>query len=102
MYTLITAANSSEAYALKNTLNSVAVLLGDYHELPEILIRSGKIIQLPNPTDSSYTHRILALCLDKNIDAIYPLRQEERELLVNSRQLFSEYDIDIFLSDAVH
>ena len=95
MYTLITAANSSEAYALKNTLNSVAVLLGDYHELPDILINSGKIIQLPNPADNSYTHRILALCLAKNIDMIYPLRQEERELLLNSKQLFIEYGITI-------
>lgn len=96
MYTLITAANSSEAYALKNTLTAADVLLGDYLELPEILIRSGKIIQLPDPADASYAHRMLTLCLDKNIEAIYPLRRHEIDLLLNSRQLFSEYGINIF------
>ncbi|MFB9845367.1 hypothetical protein [Mucilaginibacter ginsenosidivorans] len=96
MYTLITAANSSEAYALKNSLNTTDVLLGDYLELPEILIKSGKVVQLPDPLEISYTHRMLALCLDKNIDAIYPLRQQEKQLLKNSKQLFTEYGINIF------
>lgn len=101
MYTLITAANSSEAYALKNTLNAADVLLGDYLELPEILVTSGKIIQLPDPVGPSYAHLMLSLCLDKNIDTIYPLRRHERESLLNSIQLFSEYGINIFLNDTL-
>ena len=95
MYTLITAANSSEAYSLKNTLNMDHVLLGDYMELPDVLIRSGKVLQLPNPQNAAYTHQMLALCLDKNVDTIYALREQEKQSLLNARQLFNEYNIEI-------
>lgn len=99
MYTLITAAASARAYTLKNTLNTDAILLGDYLDLPELLVRSGKMIRLPDPQSASYTHQMLALCLDKNIDTIYVLRKAEAELLLGSKTLFYEYGIDILASD---
>lgn len=99
MYTLITAANSSQAYKLKSALNSDHILLGDYLELPGILIQSGKVIALPDPKTIAYTHEMLALCLDKEIDTIYPLREGERQLLLNAKQLFHEYDIQIIVTD---
>ena len=99
MYTLITAATSSGAYNLKNTLDADKVLLGDYFELPEILVRSGKMIQLPQPGSVSYTHQMLALCLDKNIDTIHVLRKAEADLLLKSKTLFCEYGIDILAAD---
>ena len=95
MYTLITAANSAEAYRLKNTLDSVNVILGDYLELPELLVQSGKVIRLPDPQNAAYTHKILALCLDLDIDTIYVLREQEKQLLLNDGQLFYEYNITI-------
>lgn len=101
MYTLITAANSSEAYSLKNTLNADHILLGDYMELPEILIRSGKVLKLPNPQNAAYTHQMLALCLDKNVDTIYALREQEKRCLLNARQLFYEYNIEIKADDQI-
>lgn len=99
MYTLITAANSSHAYRLKKSLNSDHILLGDYLEVPDLLIRSGNAIKLPDPATIAYTHKMLSLCLDKNINTIYPLRKEEAYLLLNSRQLFHEYGINIKVSD---
>lgn len=99
MYTLITAATSSQAYKLKNTLHSDQILVGDYLELPDLLIKSGMSIILPDPQKSSYTHEMLALCLDKNIDTIYPLRVEEMENLMNAKQLFTEYNIEIRATD---
>ena len=99
MYTLITAANSAEAYSLKKRLAGEHLLLGEYLDVPELLIKTGKIVLLPDPENSSYTHQMLTLCLDRNIGKIYPLRQQERELLLNSRQLFSEYGINIILND---
>ena len=99
MFTLITAANTSEAYQLKNSLNSENVLLGDYLELPELLVKSGKMLVLPDPQSSSYTHQILALCLDKNIDKVYALRRPEFDILFTSKQLFNEYGITILASD---
>ncbi|HEY4197092.1 MAG TPA: hypothetical protein VGM63_16230 [Mucilaginibacter sp.] len=99
MYTLITAANSSGAYSLKNTLAADHTLLGDYLELPDLLIKSGKVLRLPDPRNAAYTHQMLALCLDKDIDTIYALRDEEMHLLQNAKQLFIEYNIIIKAAD---
>lgn len=99
MYTLITGAASAGAYKLKNALGSKAVILGDYMELPDILVQSGKVITLPSPKNAAYAHQMLALCLDKAINSLYVLREEERELLLNAKQLFWEYDIQIETAD---
>lgn len=99
MYTLITGAASAEAYRLKNALGREDVVLGDYMELPEVLVRSGKVIALPNPRNTAYAHQMLALCLDKAINSMYVLREEEKELLLNAKQLFWEYDIQIEIAD---
>jgi hypothetical protein len=99
VYTLITAANSSGAYSLKNMLTADHTLLGDYLELPELLIQSGKVLRLPDPRNTSYTHQMLALCLDKDIDTIYALRNEEKQLLLAAKQLFIEYNIVIKAAD---
>jgi hypothetical protein len=94
---LVTSANSAEAYQLKNKLKTDTVILGDYLELPEFMVRSGAMIHLPNPSSVSYNHQMLALSLDKGFNGIYPLREEEAALLQEARQLFKEYNIDIYL-----
>ncbi len=99
MFTLITAASTAAAYQLKNSLSSEDVLIGDYVELPELLVKAGKILMLPDPQSASYTHQMLALCLDKNIDKVYALRKSEIELLLASKQLFHEYGITILAFD---
>ena len=96
MNILITSANSVAAYQLKNKLNGDNVILGDYMELPEFMVQSGKMIRLPDPKSMAYSHEILTLCLDKNIGRIYPLREEETELLKEAEQLFKEYNIEIY------
>ena len=93
MNTLITAASSAKAYRLKNQLNADNILLGDYQELPAFMLGSANMIRLPNPVSLSYAHEMLTLCLDKDITAIYALRDEERKLLEESKQLFNEYGI---------
>jgi hypothetical protein len=92
---LITSANSAAAYQLKGKLNLDNVILGDYEALPELMIKSGKMIQLPDPKSGSYSHQMLTLCLDKGIETVYPLREEEALLLKEAEQLFKEYNIDI-------
>lgn len=99
MYTLITAASSSEAYSLKNRLGGEHILLGDYLELPDVLLQSGKMVKIPDPKSVSYTHQMLALCLDKDVDIIYALRDQEKQLLENAEQLFYEYGIKIKAPD---
>jgi len=92
---LITAANSAAAYRLKNKLNSDTIILGDYNELPDVMLKSGKMIKLPNPASVAYAHEMLTLCLDKDITAVYPLNENEQVLLNEAAQLFKEYNIDI-------
>lgn len=89
MNILITAATSAEAQKLKNKLAPAQVILGDYHELPEFM----KMVRLPNPTSASYVHEMLTLCLDKQIDTVYALRNEEKAVLREAEQLFNEYGI---------
>ncbi|GAC1311071.1 MAG: hypothetical protein NVSMB24_29690 [Mucilaginibacter sp.] len=95
MKTLITAATSGEAQRLKNKLEADAVILGDYLQLPEFMLKTGNIIRLPDPKSIAYTHEMLALCLDKEIQTIYPLTEQEKILLKEAEQLFQEYDITI-------
>ena len=95
MYTLITAANSAEAQKLKNKINSTDIILGDYLELPAFMLKMANMVTLPNPKSVSYTHEMLTLCLDKHINTIYALREEEKEILNTTKQLFTEYGIEI-------
>jgi len=92
---LITAANSAEAYRLKNKLSRDEVILGDYLELPAFMLRSANMVQLPHPDSTAYAHQMLTLCLDKQIDKLYAIREEEAVLLNEAKQLFSEYGIEI-------
>jgi len=94
MYTLITGAATSMAYKIKNSLRNENIILGDYAELPSTML-SKTMIQLPNPASPSYAHEMLALCLDKEIDHIYPLKIEEQSQLTKAIQLFNEYGIAI-------
>jgi hypothetical protein len=95
MNTLITAAASAEAYRLKNQLNKHNIILGDYLELPAFMLGSANMIRLPNPASLSYAHEMLTLCLDKKINTVYALREEELTNLVKAEQLFEEYGIEI-------
>jgi hypothetical protein len=101
VYTLITAASSAEAHKLKNKLNLTDVILGDYLELPAFMLASGNIIKLPNPDSIAYAHEMLTLCLDKNINAVYPLRDKEKGILKEAEQLLEEYGIKV-ISNSDH
>lgn len=95
MKILITKATSSEAHRLKSKLNRDDVLLGDYTELPDFMLKSGSMIRLPKPEADTYTHEMLTLCLDNNITTLYALGDEEYQVLIIAVQLFNEYGIQI-------
>jgi hypothetical protein len=94
---LITSALSAEAHRLKSKVTAANVILGDYNDMPAFMLAQGKLIKLPNPQSFSYTHEMLALCLDNAIDTVYVLDSKEAGLLLESKQLFTEYNIDIQL-----
>jgi hypothetical protein len=95
MSILITAATSAQAYQLKNKLEGQDIILGDHMDLPEFMVKTGKMIVLPKPTSASYTHEMLALCLDKGVEQVYLLRADETELLLKAETLFNEYNITL-------
>jgi hypothetical protein len=91
---LITSASSAQAQKLKKQLHTGSIILGDYSELPAFML-SANMIKLPNPASNSYAHQMLALCLDKQVNTIYALKNEEMILLKEAEQLFGEYGIEI-------
>jgi hypothetical protein len=93
--TLITAASSAKAYQIKSRLPAGEVLLGDYLELPEVMLKSGKMIKLPDPHKETYPHQMLALCLDHLVEVVYLLHEKEAEALTSSHLLFDEYGIKL-------
>ncbi|MDB5017015.1 MAG: hypothetical protein JWQ84_1847 [Mucilaginibacter sp.] len=95
MYTLITAAATSQAHQLKNKLNTDHIILGDYSDLPSFMLKSSDMLRLPDPKSMAYAHEMLTLCLDKQISTVYALREEEETLLNEAVQLFEEYGITI-------
>jgi hypothetical protein len=63
--------------------------------MPDFMLKPGKMIRLPNPASASYAHEMLTLCLDLNVDTVYPVNSEEKVLLAESEQLFNEFNITI-------
>jgi hypothetical protein len=99
MNILVTSASLAAAHQLKTELNADNVILGDYMDLPGFMLQSGKLISLPNPASMAYAHEMLTLCLDKDIHKIYTFSDNEAKLLLESEQLFKEYDIDVIFCD---
>jgi hypothetical protein len=93
---LITAASTTKAHQLKIKLNIPNIVLGDFVDLPEFLLKSGSMIKLANPNSENYIHLMLSFCLDNNITGIYPLRELEFNKLNEAKQLFEEYGIELF------
>ncbi|RFZ94157.1 hypothetical protein D0C36_00960 [Mucilaginibacter conchicola] len=91
MKILITAATSANAYKFKAGLNEQDIVLGDYGDIPAFT----KMLKLPNPGKETYAHEMLTLSLDNAIDRIYLLDGKEWDILQHSKQLFSEYNIEL-------
>lgn len=94
---LITEALSSAAHRFKKQFNDGNILMGDFHDVPELMLKSGAIKKLPNPQSPSYPHQILTFCLDNDVNAVYTLNTDEFAELEPAMQLFLEYGIDIQL-----
>ena len=94
MSVLITGSAGSAAYKIKNRLAIEGIMMGDYAALPSIML-SAKMIQLPDPASVSYAHQMLTLCLDKGINTVYVVKEEEWKLLQEAAKLFEEYGVDL-------
>jgi hypothetical protein len=95
MKVLITGAAMVKAHQLKSEKTGADVVLGDYTDLPQFMLSSGSMMNLPNPKSPSYTHEMLTLCLDNGIDFVHIVREDEVEPLLKAAQLFEEYHIGL-------
>ena len=91
MKVLITSATSAQAHKLRSTLNFADIVLGDQVPMPAFM----GIIKLPIATSDTYAHEMLTLCLDNDITTIYLMEASEADILLSSKQLFKEYNIDL-------
>ena len=99
MNILITAAVTAQAYQLKRILEySDTVFLGDSVDLPN-LGGDTRFVKIPVSDSSSFAHLLLTLCLDLQIEKVYPLRKNELIALAEARQLFDEYGIIVMVPD---
>jgi hypothetical protein len=94
---LITQALSAAAHRFKKQFTADNLLMGDFADVPDVMLRSGSIKKLPAPQSPSYPHQILTFCLDNNVSTVYALNIDEFEALQPAVQLFSEYGINIQL-----
>jgi len=96
---LITEALSAKAHRLKNeyAANSVVIIMGDFNDVPEVMLKSRAINKLPHPASPAYPHQILTFCLDNNVSTAFVLNAQEIKALEPALQLFFEYGIEIQL-----
>jgi len=95
---LITAASTATAYKLEKELSYAdKVVLADEVDLPQVLLKDKNFIKIPRGDSSAFSHQLLSICLDLEIDKVFPLRKSEIRALAGVRQLFEEYGIILML-----
>ncbi len=94
MAVLITAGLSQEAHRLQRNLNLSDAIFAD-EEMP--VIPGKKWITISSYQSFSFAHEMLKICLDHDIDVVYPLKKGEVIELSGSRQLFSEFNIRLMI-----
>lgn len=73
------------------------LVFADSHPIPSPFLQSGKYAAIPPPSKASFAHEILKLCLDHDITMVVLLRKEELIPMAESKLLFAEYGIIVFL-----
>jgi hypothetical protein len=92
---LITAASESAAFRLARLFSEKVLFFGSIEEIPNI--GDTKFIKIPSAKSSSFSHELLKICLDNEINEVYPLVLDEIIELSSSRILFEEYNIKIII-----
>lgn len=71
------------------------IIFGTSEPAPHLLIKSGKYIDIPKYSSSTFNHEWLNLAISEGLEIIIPLRKEEIIQLAESRDLFDEYGIKV-------
>ncbi|TJZ61194.1 hypothetical protein FAZ15_08305 [Sphingobacterium olei] len=73
--------------------NKYKVLLSTSEEVPSVL--KEKYLTIPIGTNPTFSHEVLKLALDNNVQFILPLGAAEIQAIGESVQLFEEYGIRV-------
>ncbi len=96
MKALITAASTAHAYKLQHLLDQeLHFIYADQVDMPQLTEK--KFVKIPAGNAPSFAHELLSLCLDKQIDLVYPLKKDDILALSEARQLFEEYHIRVLV-----
>lgn len=71
------------------------IAFGAADEMPDVLLRSGNYVNLPNIKSPAYVHGMLKVCLDLQVNILIPLGKHELGRLVEVKALFKEYGIEV-------
>ncbi|WP_291402341.1 hypothetical protein [Daejeonella sp.] len=92
---LITAASDSAAFRLARLFSEKVLFFGSIEEIPNF--GDKKFIKIPSAKSPSFAHELLKICLDNEINEVYPLVLDEIIELSTSRILFEEFNIKIII-----
>ncbi len=99
-YTLITQGTKPLAQRLARLLPAThRVVFGAADEMPEVLLRSGNYVRIPQAVSPAFAHEMLKRCLDSQVEVLIPLGKYELKPLLEAKLLFNEYGIRILLPE---
>ncbi len=96
---LITCGQHPGVYFLEKWFPHVDFVYGDASFITQI--SESQQVLLPKVSQGDYIHELLNICLDKQIDVVFAMGFAEQELLAEAVELFSEFNINLFLPDLI-
>ncbi len=96
---LITCGQHPGVYFLEKWFPQLAFVYGDASFITQI--SATQQLLLPKTEQADYIHQLLNICLNKQIDAVFAMSFAEQELLAEAVELFSEFNINLFLPDLI-
>lgn len=91
---IITSGTSAEAQVTARKYPDARIVFADY-SVPEVLVKSGKYVQLPSINSASFIHVLLKICLDHHASVLILLSDEEKSLVEPQKLLFEEFNIQL-------
>ena len=96
---LITCGQNSGVYFLEKWFPKFDFVYGDASFIAQI--SAAQQLVLPKVSQSDYIHELLNICLNQQINAVFAMSFSEQELLAEATELFSEFNINLFLPDLI-
>lgn len=96
---LITCGQHPGVYFLEKWFPQLAFVYGDASFIAQI--SASQQLVLPKVSEADYIHQLLNICLDQQINTVFAMSFAEQELLAEAVELFSEFNINLFLPDLI-